>query len=140
MPCGLQRLDQAAEAYLGVPFHHQGRCEAGMDCVGLVVLSARDIGVELVDYAHYRQLPNPRELLRRMKLNPMERVDREPEPGDILLFWYRRGSKMPQHMGLMSDDGYMIHAHGGAGRVVKHRLDDNWRGRLHSVWQLQQAA
>ena len=42
------RLVAQARSYLGVPWRHQGRTRAGIDCAGLVVLVARDLG--LTDY------------------------------------------------------------------------------------------
>ena len=38
------RLDQAARAYIGVPWQHHGRSRHGLDCVGLLFLASRDIG------------------------------------------------------------------------------------------------
>lgn len=46
---------ETALSCVGVPYLHQGRSRDGMDCVGLLVVIANEIGFEYVDYARYRR-------------------------------------------------------------------------------------
>ncbi len=69
------RLDEAARSYIGVPWLHHGRSRHGLDCVGLLVLAARDIGKPGEDYFGYTRSPEPRDLVRHL-LRQVRRVPR----------------------------------------------------------------
>jgi cell wall-associated NlpC family hydrolase len=43
----------AARTYLGVPWRHQGRTRAGLDCAGLIVMVARDLALSDYDSTAY---------------------------------------------------------------------------------------
>ena len=74
----------AARSLLGVPWVHQGRTERGVDCVGLVVLSLRAVGIEAPLAADYGRLQDYRQARRYLE-DFCERVG-APEAGDIVLF------------------------------------------------------
>jgi cell wall-associated NlpC family hydrolase len=74
----------AARGFLGVPWVHQGRSEKGMDCVGLVVLSARAAGIEAPLTANYGRLQDYRQARRYLE-QFCDRVG-SAEVGDIVLF------------------------------------------------------
>jgi len=115
----------AARHYLGVRWHHQGRSTAGVDCLGLIVCTARDLGIDEArhDLKAYARLPSNGVMERRLScyLSPGN-----CDVGDILLF---RFSGEPQHLGIVTDYG-MIHAFIQAHKVVEHRLDEVWRSRI----------
>ena len=59
------------------------------------------------------------------------------QPGDVVLLAWRR--LMPAHAAILGDgaDGLsLIHADGHAGRVVEHRLDREWWGRIVCAYRL----
>lgn len=74
----------AARGFLGAPWVHQGRTERGMDCVGLVVLSMRAIGIDAPLKADYGRLQDYRQARRYLE-QFCDRVG-SPEIGDIVLF------------------------------------------------------
>lgn len=121
----------ACRAYLGVPFRHQGRNRLGLDCGGLLVVAARDCGIELQDIQGYQRQPDGKKLLQVMR-QELTQVYRPPEYGDVVLMRLR---KYPQHIAIITDKG-MIHAHSEAGYVVEHRLDDDWRSTIVGVFEL----
>ena len=124
-------LAQQARHYIGTPFYHCGRNEHGLDCCGLLIRVAHDLGMTDWDEVDYSQQVNT-EYLR-------ESIDKfcDPVPkknmraGDILLF-SMMGS--PQHLGIVTDLGF-IHAHQTAGGVVENSLDSIWLRRLVAVYR-----
>lgn len=119
----------AARSYLGTRYHHQGRNRAGIDCAGLIVCVARDLGVEVGDVAGYARTPDG-DSLRRAVEGQAVRVA-TAQPGDILLM---RFDGDPQHLAIMTDYG-MIHSYAQARRVVEHRVDAEWAKRIVAAYQ-----
>lgn len=126
----------AARAHLGAPFRHRGRKPSGLDCAGLLVLAYRSLGVELPDIRIYGREPHRNGLVRAVEAGFGSPLPRDPEPGDVLLM---RFEEEPHHLGIAGDYVYgglsLIHAYGTAGKVVEHRLDDLWRGRIVAVYR-----
>jgi cell wall-associated NlpC family hydrolase len=129
-------LVQTARQYLGVPFRHRGRTFAGLDCAGLLWRSYADHGVILPDIRIYGREPHKNGLEAAVVAAFGVALDRAPEPGDILLMRFERE---PHHLGLVGNYAHgglsLIHAYGTAGKVVEHRLDDTWRGRIVAVYR-----
>ena len=123
----------AARSYVGVPFRHQGRTRHGVDCIGLVVCAARDIGITLADRTDYARDPNgllPLEMARQFA--PVE----SPQAGDILLMRFRGE---PQHVAILAGET-LIHSYASIGRVVEHGLDAKWRRRIVAAYRLKEFA
>ena len=118
----------AARSWLGTKFHHQGRKKnVGVDCIGLVVGVAREVGFEVADRTDYCRQPHARELEKALLgyLNPCK-----IKVGAVALFTL---GKEPQHVGIITDYGAgfgIIHAYAQARKVVEHNLDSWWRERL----------
>ncbi len=123
-------LADAAKEWLGVPFHHQGRSRAGLDCLGLLLVSAKAVGVELEDLKGYARQPDGKTLISEANRQLTPVVDRQE--GDILLMRFRHH---PQHIAIVTRDG-MIHSHEDSGGVVEHGLDERWRRRIVGVYRL----
>lgn len=136
------RLDlcAAARTYIGVRFHHQGRCRAGLDCSGLIVCAAMDCGVELVDRVAYSRQPDGHSLEQAMVDAGCERIPiATAGAGDVLMFSFQDneiGEPLPAHLGIIDVDGDLIHAYTKVRRVTKHNIDDAWRARITSAWRL----
>jgi cell wall-associated NlpC family hydrolase len=113
-----------ARQYLGVPWVHQGRTRAGLDCGGLIVRVAHDLGLSEFDVGGYGPEPDGR-LLRRYLQAQAEHV-LFAERGDILLLRFVR---YPQHLGIYTGEG-IIHTYQQVGRVVEHAFDSTWRARV----------
>ena len=127
------KIIEAAYSYLDVPYHHQGRNRAGIDCVGLPIAIARDIGYPLTnDQYAYEQIPNPETLYGGLEEN-FTRVHKA-EPGDILVM---RFHIEPQHTAIFTG-GNIIHSYEKAGKVVKHRFSNAWQARVLRVYRYGQ--
>jgi cell wall-associated NlpC family hydrolase len=116
---------ETARTWLGTPFHHQGRVKgAGVDCIGLVIGVARELGIWApdFDYRDYGRQPNNGVLLREISKHC------EPctmEEGCILLMrWF----KEPQHVAIYTG-GTIIHSAETFGKVVEHGYDRKWAKR-----------
>lgn len=119
-----EEIIACARGYLGVPWRHQGRCSAGLDCAGLVRMVAHDLGLSSADARGYGPEPQGA-LLRRLLELYAQRVPAW-RAGDILLM---RFARLPQHLAIATDLG-IIHCHRQVGRVVEHALDGRWRARV----------
>lgn len=120
----------AASAYLGTRWHHQGRSTAGVDCLGLIVLTAQDCGLSVRDQFGYPRQPDGQQLQAELDAQ-LQRIA-EPEPGAVLLMRFERE---PQHVAIMADGGDIIHAYATARKVVRHRLDELWTRRIVAVYR-----
>lgn len=125
-----QVIEEARE-WLKTPFHHQASLKGvGVDCGGLVRGVYNNLGVTTpncpVDYA--RTPRNDR--LRQIVLQYAVRTN-DPKPGDIILFVLL---KEPQHLGILTDRGTVIHSYQPVGGVVEHRLDAKWSRRIESYY------
>jgi cell wall-associated NlpC family hydrolase len=129
-------LAVSARKYLGVPFRHRGRTSSGLDCAGLALLAYKDLGLDLPDIRIYGREPHKNGLERAVEAALGAPLARAPRVGDVLMFRFDRD---PHHVGIAGDYAHgglsLIHAYGTAGRVVEHRLDDTWRGRIVAVYR-----
>jgi cell wall-associated NlpC family hydrolase len=122
-----------ARRCLGTPFRHQGRRPGrGLDCVGVIAWTARELGLSCYDVTNYSRLPQGRALLRHLEEAGMVEVEAaKAGPGDVVAMRFQREV---QHLALLTDRG-MLHAYYGAGAVVEHRLDATWRGRIVAAFR-----
>lgn len=137
-------LVSQARRYLGVRFAHQGRNrETGVDCLGLLLCAAEDIGLELkqraireYDRKDYRSFPDTT-MLRAQLDGALEKTD-AMQVGDVILF---NIEGRPQHLALMTDYPAentfgMIHAYAPMRKVVEHRLDETWQQRIEQIYRV----
>lgn len=123
-------LVRAARRYLGVPWRHLGRSRAGVDCIGLVLLAARDCGRDFPDPAPYEREPQGSRLLRGL-LDHGARVT-EPQPGDVLVF---RMGVYGGHVGIATTHPVyggpgLLHAFALRKHVVEQPMDAELRAAL----------
>ena len=126
----------AARSYVGVPWRHLGRARTGVDCIGLVLLAARDAGVDLADPAPYVREPQGTRLLEGI-LAYAERVS-EAKAGDVLLF---RLGLYGGHVGIASvhpawDVPACLHAYAPRRQVVEQPMDAELRAALIGAFRL----
>lgn len=138
-----------ARQFVGVRFVHQGRSVTGVDCLGLLLLTAQKLGlrfdgqgVEALDVPHYGTRPDAQLLKQKLDahLVPIEKSDL-CEAGIVLL----KIDGRPQHLGLLTDyplagELGMIHAYAPAREVVEHRYDAHWRRDTYAAYRLPQLA
>lgn len=117
---------RAARHYVGVRWRHQGRTADGLDCVGLLVRVAGDLGFTVEDETHYSHEPSAALLLAKLRAHCDEIPSPSYQPGDVVLMSIG-GS--PRHVGIVSDRG-LIHAAALYRKVVEHEFSKEWRDRV----------
>jgi cell wall-associated NlpC family hydrolase len=127
------QLVNRARDYLGVPWRHLGRSRAGVDCIGLVLLAARDAGLDLPDPAPYQREPQGARLLAGV-LAHGRRVG-VAEPGDVLVL---RMGVYAGHVGIATTHrGYgvpgILHAFALRRHVVEQPMDAEMTAALVAV-------
>lgn len=126
-----------ARRYLGVRFQHQGRSLAGMDCAGLVVRVAQDLGLTAFDWRAYGRLPAG-DLMREVMRGQC--VELRPGTAPALgLVAMMRFDAEPQHLAIVVDHPQglgLVHALMAERKVAEHRLDATWRQRIVALYEL----
>jgi hypothetical protein len=118
----------AARSYIGTPWVHRGRDREGMDCAGLLIAVARDLGLNYPGKLFYERLPDV--AFARALLEEFTEPEQEVKPGCIVLLTMAR---RPQHMGFIGDykqEQSLIHSYMTVNRVCEHRIDEKWRRRI----------
>lgn len=110
---------EIATGFLGVPYLWGGVEGAGIDCSGLVHISARLGGRVLPRDAHHQWAATRADLGWH-----------DLEPGDILYFGERASLDGITHVGFYAGDDRMLHAPEEGQQVVLEPLSDRRRGRL----------
>lgn len=129
MPLNSDFVD-SARSYMGTKWRHQGRSRMGVDCVGLVILSLADIGVEVPDMQGYRRHPDPI-FVEHIRNNSVPAFG--PLPGTLGIF---RDGTQPCHVGIfatMHDQVSLIHAYAGTGKVMEEVFIHDWPRKLVEV-------
>ncbi|HOW94117.1 MAG TPA: NlpC/P60 family protein [Mycolicibacterium fallax] len=125
-----QQFVDLARSWVGVPFQHQGRTRRGTDCVGLVIVVARELGLIPKDFERrdYGRLPTRGELEAKLQqhLAPADR----PIPGSIVAI---RWNASIAHVAVCTG-GTLIHAYEKVGRVVEHGFRGRWVRMVDSTW------
>ncbi|MEL6493931.1 MAG: hypothetical protein AAFQ41_02250 [Cyanobacteria bacterium J06623_7] len=121
----------SARELVGTPWLHQGRLKGvGVDCIGLAILVAQDLGLGDFNEADYPRTPDGTMQRRIAEKFPTA----FSQPGVLLTF---RFSQTEQHCGIVSEymDGLgLIHAWDVAKQVCEHRLDAYWLDRVTGVF------
>lgn len=135
-PSTAEAFVAAARSYVGVPWRHLGRARTGVDCIGLALLAARDVGIDLPDPAPYAREPQGTRLLDGI-LAHAERMA-TPEPGDVLLF---RMGLYGGHIGIASVHpawgvSACLHAYAPRRQVVEQPMDAELRAALIGAFRL----
>ncbi len=122
----ITRADVIAEAerLIGVKWVHQGRSEQfGIDCVGLPVLVAHNLGIiSEQPRADYPRRPNGTFLQRFRDTQLTEVLPSEAQPGDVLVFVQQAA---PCHCGILTTlygEPAIIHAYAAARKVTCETL------------------
>ncbi len=123
-----------ARKYVGTPWHHQGRViGVGIDCIGLLVCVAKEMGFQLQDVVGYPLEPNG--TLDNNLYEQMDAVD-IIKPASIGMFWTQQKDKA-QHIAIFTDYG-LIQAHLGSDNVIETRYTKAWDNRLMQVFDFKE--
>jgi len=98
------------------PYVEGGRTEAGLDCLGLVLLAFRQAGIDLPDPADADGDDPFRMAAFADLFRPVSPL--EAEPGDVVVFL---DDEQARHVGLVVGGGRLIHTGSGTG-IVRQRL------------------
>jgi len=102
-----------ARALKGARWRHRGRKPWAVDCVGLVVLAARNKNLQVLDAKGYGREPWEDRLRRELRERMGDPVPEPWEPGDIALIRWK-GVGQPSHVAVIGDRPgglTLIHAH-----------------------------
>lgn len=126
-------IDIAREC-LDTPFKHQGRIKGlALDCAGVIVYTAKRLGLDVVEPTAYGRIPNNGMLEYWADCQPfLERVY-ERQAGDILMF--RFGSE-PQHVGIFTGEN-IVHSYESVKKVCEHRLSSVWIARIVRIYRFK---
>lgn len=129
-----QAIADQARLYVGVPYHHCGRNEHGLDCAGLIIRVCHDLKLMDWDEVDYSQQVDPARLAEPLSRFCEEVGESQVRPGDIL--WFKIDGH-PQHLAIYygGPDELMIHATNTKGKVVEHSWRAMWRRIFFSAWR-----
>jgi hypothetical protein len=154
VPVTRAEIVTAARKDLGRPLGHQGRGVAKngpLDCVGLVLAVAEDLGladvhgrpIRRADYANYTAQPVSgfvqHECAARLVVASDGGIGVTAKrailkPGDVITL---RVPAVPCHTAIVSPYGpavAMIHAYSGVHKVCEHIMDDAWVARIAGIF------
>lgn len=117
---------QTALDHIGVPVVHQGVNRNGVDCSGLIISVAADLGVELTRGIINGRWPHGDQVTQAMVNVAYETED--DVPGVIYQVYMK---KEPRHLMIGVGDGFVVHAFDG--RVAKKLLTE----RVFCRWKLR---
>jgi len=137
---------QEARTYINAPFQHQGRTHNGIDCVGIIICSARKVGIECPNIIGYTVSPNAKHMWSLLN-QYMSCIDvKNTKIGDIL-FMCANEIRIPQHLAIRTDKG-ILHAHSGigaargskitTGKTVEHSFDDFWISKHMATFRFRE--
>lgn len=133
-----QAVVESARDWLKTPWRHQMSAKGtGCDCIGLVVGVARELGLDSEKLPPYKRDADGETLTRLLD----ERLDRiassEAMAGDIAVM---RFDKYPTHLAIIGEHPFglsVIHASVLDRKVVEHRIDAKWRGRIIGYYRFR---
>jgi len=123
-----------ARTWLHTPYHHQGRLKGvGVDCAGLVIGVARELGLSTFDITGYTARPDGDSLRQACQAQMQPLTIEQLRPGDVLLF---RFDAHPGHLGFLVGIDTLLHAYLPRRRVVEHSLDAAWWHQVAGCYRL----
>ena len=128
----------AAREYIGVPFKHQGRGHAGIDCGGLITCTAYDCTMRDIQVTGYRREPNPPQFRAILAANFDPVAFDDLAPADILTF----ALPAEQHLAIVTalEPLTILHAYEAAGCCIEQPVSPTWRRRIRGCWRFREAA
>lgn len=132
------RIIAAARGALETPFRHQGRIAGrSLDCAGLAIHVAREIGADHFDIPAYGRNPAQGMLQAVLDAQPGLQSVPDRQPGDLLLL---RFAGEPQHLAFLTADDSIVHTYANVGKVCEHRLAAVWAARIVRVYRFREVA
>ena len=129
----------SARAAIGTPFRHQGReAGRGLDCAGLLVHVAREIGADPRDRGGYARMPTGGQIEEALQdhvdAGVLVRVPlAEMQEGDLILMRFD-SERASRHLGICAG-ATMVHSWAQVGKVCEHGITPEWRARIARVYR-----
>jgi cell wall-associated NlpC family hydrolase len=126
-----------ARRWLGVPWRHQGRTRAGVDCAGLVVMVARTLRLADHDAAGYSRRAHGQAFVEHFRANMDELRVAEAAPGDVLVF---ADHAYPCHCGFLTEkfgQPHLIHAHVTRRKIVEEPYAGEWPEKVKFAFRFR---
>jgi NlpC/P60 family putative phage cell wall peptidase len=129
---------RSARSWLGTPYHHQGRLKGvGVDCAGLVIGVAHELGLSEFDLTGYAPRPDGDSLMRLCQEQMVPVTVEQLATGDVLLFKFEAHAC---HLGFLTscatDAPALIHSYLPRRKVVEHGLDEVWWRQVAGLYRL----
>jgi murein DD-endopeptidase / murein LD-carboxypeptidase len=125
----------AARTCLGARFRLQGRHpDTGLDCIGLVVWSARQCGIIVPDAHDYLLSDNPARLDAGLLAAPIFPIDTADLASGDLVRLLSHGQ--PLHLAIYGESS-LIHADIRCRKVVEQRLTQDWHERIVAAYRFK---
>src|SRR5512134_1433396 len=126
-----------AKQWLGVPWRHQGRTRAGLDCAGLVVVVGRALELVTYDFVGYPRRASGFAFVEHFQMNMDAVRITDAAPGDVLLF---ADHAYPCHCGIITrwgSDPHFIHAHVTRRKVVEEPYIGEWPAKVKFAFRFR---
>ncbi len=131
-----------ARTWKDVPFRHQGRNRAGIDCAGLIQMVGEHFGLSPAgaDPRDYGRLPERNLMVETVRTLAREKRFEDWKPGDFVVardldvLW-------PMHMAILFEypgrpgQPAIIHSYARAGKVVESRLPKEWYQKIAATFE-----
>lgn len=128
----------AARSYLDTPWKHQGRMRGhGVDCAGLLMCVAYDVGIKDVRISDYGRTADPDRARAIIEEHMVPVRFSEVASGDVLSFVILNDV---QHYGMVTAPGMFLHAYQPVGKVVEQSLSEPWLRRLRGCYRFPEVA
>lgn len=129
---------RSALGWMDTPYKHQGRLKGvAVDCAGLVIKVAHELGISDYDKIDYPRDPVGAELLAICDALMDQAPVSDADHGMVLVMRFARD---PQHLGFLqieNGEQLLIHAFSLPGKVVRHRIDRTWSRRIVRAYKLR---
>jgi cell wall-associated NlpC family hydrolase len=126
-----ETIQEQARKYLGIPWRHQGRNpDVGIDCAGLVVLIAKDLGLSNYDAVNYHRNPMNDAFIRHFADNMEKRRIVDRKMGDVVLF---KDKMFSCHSGIVTfknGQEHLLHAYAKRKQVIEEPFTEEWRKKI----------
>jgi cell wall-associated NlpC family hydrolase len=133
------QLDVVIEArrWLGVPWRHQGRTRAGVDCAGLVVMVAHALGLSRYDFRGYGRRAHGQAFVEHFQASMDPLRVAEAQPGDVLVF---ADQAYPCHCGFLTEkfeQPHLLHAHVTRRKVIEEPYIGEWPEKVKFAFRFR---